>query len=165
MTQPKIAIPKENLDYIFEALSLMGLICLITLGLYYYGQLPEEIPSHFNGEGVADAYGHKATIFILPGVGLFVFLLFRILEKIPHTFNHAKKITPENAFTQYQLSLRLLRSLSMVIQIGFTFMLWHQIQVALGNNGHLPVSLGIGFVSIIFCTIGFYIFQAYTKNE
>lgn len=33
---------------------------------FYYSELPEEIPIHFNAAGVADGFGKKSTIWLLP---------------------------------------------------------------------------------------------------
>tara|TARA_R100000935_G_scaffold1439_1_gene4563 strand:- start:122016 stop:122447 length:432 start_codon:yes stop_codon:yes gene_type:complete len=46
------------------------IIALILLSFlfpaFYYTQLPEEIPIHFNAAGEADGFGKKSTIWLLP---------------------------------------------------------------------------------------------------
>lgn len=37
---------------------------------FYYSQLPEEIPIHFNAAGDADDFGKKSTIWLLPILNL-----------------------------------------------------------------------------------------------
>lgn len=164
MTQPKINIPKEQIDYILEGLSFLALLVLIGLSIFYYGQLPEEIPNHFNFQGEANGYGHKGSIFLLPVIGFFIFILFSAVEKYPHTFNYTKKITEENAFGQYQLSLRLLRCLRLIIHVGFAFMMWYQIRMALGHIEQMPSVLLLVFLCSIFGMIIYYIYKASQLN-
>ncbi len=164
MTQAIIDVPKDRIDQVLEFISLLAMIGLVILSIYFYNQLPEEIPNHFNVHGEADGYGHKGSIFMLPVIGLLILILFGTIEKYPHTFNYRKKITKENAFTQYKLSLRLLRSLRMIIHVGFLIMLWFQIQMAIGKLTQMPRFLAVAFVCIIISTIGNYIYRANKTN-
>lgn len=51
---------------------LIATLVLITflVPAYYYGQLPAEIPIHFNAAGEADGFGNKSTIWLLPILNL-----------------------------------------------------------------------------------------------
>lgn len=55
-------------------LLLMGLTVYLVLS--NYSTLPDNIPSHFNAQGVADDWGSKRTIFVFPAcsVALYVFM-------------------------------------------------------------------------------------------
>ncbi len=44
---------------------VLALIPLIYLGLVF-GDAPDTIPTHFNAEGLADDYGSKWTLFLMP---------------------------------------------------------------------------------------------------
>ncbi len=60
-------------------------IPFIYLGMHYQN-LPETVPTHFNGEGNADKFGHKSSLWlvttILSTVGLGTYLLISNLHKI-----------------------------------------------------------------------------------
>ncbi len=61
------------------------LILAISLGVsaFYYPDLPEEIPSHWNMEGEVDGYMDKDIgAFLMPGVILLISLLFMVIPKI-----------------------------------------------------------------------------------
>ncbi len=48
-------------------ITIFALILLSFLfPAFYYSQLPEEIPIHFNAAGDADGFGKKNTIWLLP---------------------------------------------------------------------------------------------------
>ena len=60
---------KKNL----KTMILTSIIILLPIvaGLILWDKLPEEMPIHFNAQGVADDYGSRATVvFIMPLVML-----------------------------------------------------------------------------------------------
>lgn len=86
------------------------LFFIIWLSVFvYYPDLPNEIPTHFNGRGQADAFGSKQSIWILMGVFSSIFIGIYILNKYPHLHNYTVKITEENALKNYRFSTRVLR--------------------------------------------------------
>ena len=61
--------------------------------LIYWGDLPEQIPMHWNAAGEIDRYSEsKNGILVLPCVGLGVFLLMLVLPKIDPKGNFAQFI-------------------------------------------------------------------------
>jgi uncharacterized membrane protein len=67
--------------------SLLVLLSIVfavaLLNLYYYPQLPKLMPSHWNAAGEADAYmGKELALMIMPGIMLFLALLFHIMPII-----------------------------------------------------------------------------------
>jgi uncharacterized membrane protein len=75
------------------------LVALLIIAPFIYGalifpNLPSKIPTHFNIEGKADAWGGPSSIFIGPGimgaVSIFVFVLLSNLKKFdPKKFDEA----------------------------------------------------------------------------
>ncbi len=61
---------------VLEVIPLLLLLLTIYLVFSNYSTLPDAIPSHFNGQGMADDWGSKKTIFLFPAVvvPLYVFL-------------------------------------------------------------------------------------------
>lgn len=58
------------------------IICLVAfiLSAIAFPQLPEQIAIHFDAQGIPDGYGSPLTIFLLPGIMLFVNLLAEITK-------------------------------------------------------------------------------------
>jgi hypothetical protein len=54
---------------VVEYLALLGLLGCLALLLEYPG-LPDQIPHHYNGAGVPDAWGPKGLFFLLPVLAL-----------------------------------------------------------------------------------------------
>lgn len=66
---------KWNLKRDVFALSL--LIIFLLISWYFYGILPDTIPSHFDMNGLPDDYSAKSTVIIL-GIGISVILYFAL---------------------------------------------------------------------------------------
>ena len=60
---------------------LSGLFLLGTTGytVIRYGSLPEKIPTHFNGAGIADGFGHKSALVMLI---FLAWMLFGVLSAV-----------------------------------------------------------------------------------
>jgi len=82
-------------------LVILAIAIPFAYAYYLYPSLPYRIPTHFNASGEADAWGHKSSIFLLPGimgfVSIFVYALLSNIKKIDpkrasnvdnNTFNH-----------------------------------------------------------------------------
>ena len=107
--RPKIIVPQNSTDLWIDRFSFL-LFFIIWLSVFvYYPDLPDKIPTHFNGRGQADAFGSKQSIWILMGVFSSIFIGIYILNKYPHLHNYTVKITEENALKNYRFSTRILR--------------------------------------------------------
>ncbi|MGB0769202.1 MAG: DUF1648 domain-containing protein [Flavobacteriaceae bacterium] len=107
--RPKITVPQNSTDLWIDRFSFL-LFFIIWLSVFvYYPDLPNEIPTHFNGRGQADAFGSKQSIWVLMGVFSSIFIGIYILNKYPHLHNYTVKITEENALKNYRFSTRVLR--------------------------------------------------------
>ncbi len=150
MSRPKIKIHREPFDRIVEAVGMAAVIVLISLPLTYYHELPEMIPSHFNGGGEPDDYNSKVIIWLLPAVGLFMYAGLAILNHYPHIFNYLTKINEQNARMQYKLATRMIRILNTVLACVFCYLTYVMIQTGLGNQSglgkyFLPVTMMVFF--------------------
>jgi uncharacterized membrane protein len=160
MKRPVIRPAQDAFDYLLEAIGFIALLLLIGLPLYYYGQLPESIPRHFGADGQPDAYSSKAIIWVLPLVGLAMYLGMYWLGKHPHSYNYPQGITPENAQRQYAIATRMVRTLKVVIASLFAYIIYATIQVALGNQTGLGSYFLLVFLLLVFAPIAYYLYRA-----
>lgn len=134
--RPVLKVPLTTIDFTLEAIAILGIISLCSLAVVSYSSLPDIIPTHFNLKGQADDWGNKASIFILPGIGLLLFTGITIISKFPHIFNYPVKVTEENAFHLYTKSVRVMRILKALIVILFLFIEWQICKSA--ENANIP---------------------------
>ena len=122
--RPVLKLQLNTTDYALEAIAILGIISLWVLAVVSYSSLPDSISTHFNISGQADDWGNKASVFILPVIGILVFTGISILSKFPHIFNYPVKVTEENALQLYTKSVRIIRILKALVVILFLFIKW-----------------------------------------
>jgi len=128
--RPKIKLIPGPLDFIYEGLSWLLLLCQWAYVLSVFQGLPAEIPVHFNASGSPDAYGSKAQVWVLLLVCTVLSLGLGLLNRYPHTFNYPVQITPANAEFQYKLAVQLMRQTKLALVLVFGLVLFETIQTA-----------------------------------
>ena len=149
MKRPKIDLPNEPIDTFLDVTGFLVVVLIIGLVGYYYGTLPEEVPTHFNFKGEPDAWGHKSSMWTMPIIGALLFIFLFFINKIPQHFNYPMKITMDNAAVQYRKATRMIRWINIASVIFFLFITWRSIQTALGNSE----GLGKGLIVIMGCSV------------
>jgi len=111
----------------------------LALIAYYWSELPEKIPIHFDASGRPDNWGGKFDLFTLPFISIAIIIVIGFLNKT------ALKINPHKwgAKTEEELAItrRLLTEIQIFISLLFYYILYCSIQVALGNFKELPSML------------------------
>lgn len=156
--RPKLKLGLDKADKILELLGWISIFGIWILTLMNYSNLPETIPTHYNGAGVADGFGSKGNILVLPVVATIMFLGLNILTKYPHIYNYPTTITVENAFEQYTNAIKLIRYLKFIIVVIFGFIVLRTIQNSNGSAEglgvwFLPLATGLTFVPITYFVI------------
>ena len=123
---------------------LPTLLCLLPILGYlaFYDQLPDQIPMHFNAEGVADGYMSKSTAVYLPSlfmVGVQLVCVFA-LNTDPKRENYARQLK--------ELSLWICPVLSI-------FMNGMILMISLGTEIHIELVTPV-MVGLLFMVIGNY---------
>jgi uncharacterized membrane protein len=161
--RPKIKIELTPSDNILEIMGWVALIGLWILILVNYSNLPETIPTHFNGAGKVDSYGNKATLFMLPIIATVAYIGLTVLNNYPHIFNYPTKLTAENALRQYTNATKMIRYLKLVIVLVFSLIVFMTLRTAAGQSDglgawFLPFTLGL-----IFVPLGIFVIQSFKK--
>lgn len=165
MERPKIKIHLDISDYIIEVIGAIFMIMMIGWPLYFFNELPEIIPRHFNAAGEPDGFSQKNIIWTLPAIGLVIYIGMFFLNKFPHIFNYPKGITQENAEQQYRIATKLIRTINMLTAVSFFYIGYGTIQTALNKQDGLGTFFLPIFLLVIFGTIGIYMYQALKKNK
>ena len=156
--RPKIEVSFEPLDRIVDLMSLALLSLIMVYTAINYGDLAETIPTHFNGKGVADGYGDKMYVWLLPAIGIITFVLLFVLNKYPHIHNYMVNITEENALKNYRLSTRIVRFTNLFVAILFAYIQYMMVEQGKGNaigfgSWFTPVIIGISIILPIFIIV------------
>lgn len=162
--RPVISLGLSPVLVAVELLAAIAILLAVLLIVQFWAVLPDRIPVHFGARGLADAWGDKVTIWIVPAVAAIIFVILTAVSRYPHTFNYPVRITSENAREQYLLGRGLLVWLKAEICWLSAFVVRQQILVALGNAQRFSIELLLGLVVLIFSTVGVYLFKAYSAR-
>lgn len=119
--RPQITLTLTPTDRLINKLAWSLFVATWVLPLAMLPNLPDIIPSHFNGAGMADGYSGKMSVLILPAVGTFVFFLLHVVAKYPDKLNYPVAITEQNAEKQYTSAVRTLRTLKLSVTLLLLF--------------------------------------------
>ena len=156
--KPKIKLDITNTDKIIEFIGWILLIGTWILTVLSFSDLPESIPTHFNGAGEADGFGEKSNIYTLPIIGTILFIGMTMLNKNPHIFNYPEAITNENALSQYYNTTRMIRILKLIIVFIFGLILIMTLQYTNGyadglGTWFLPFTIGLFTIPTLYFLI------------
>ena len=156
--RPKVKLDLTNTDKVIEFTGLTLLIGIWILAILSFSDLPESIPTHFNGAGEADGFGERTNIFVLPIIGTILFIGLTLLNKNPHIFNYPKTITNENALNQYSNAMRMIRVLKLIFVFVFGLILVRTLQNTNGNadgigTWFLPLTIGLFVIPTLYFLI------------
>lgn len=129
--------------------------------IWYWPSLPEVIPTHFGSSGAPDGWGGKSTLWVLPAIGLVIYLGLTILSQYPQVYNYVWPITPQNAKIQYQTARQMIILLKTEVVWLLAYIVSQTIQAALGKVQGFSIAFLPIFLVLMFGTIGFYLFKAY----
>lgn len=119
--RPIIKIKKKGIDHALEWLSWVLVVFIWIFCISHYPKLPDIIPVHYGSDGMADGYGSKSTIFLIPGILTAMVVLLKVINLYPHRFNYLATINEENAEAQYNSATRLMRYLQAFIPSMFLY--------------------------------------------
>jgi len=150
--RPKLYIPRSKIENILDVMCMFFIIGNIIYISMKYPFLSDKIPIHFNGNNIADGWGYKGLVWILPFITLIVWMAMTILEKFPHLFNYTN-LTKKNIASQYKNGRLMVNLIKSEITIFLVYNSWNWINAILGNKIGLGVWEMLIFLIIIIGTI------------
>ncbi len=133
------------------------LILYWILILYYFQYLPEQIPTHFNAMGEADAQGSKSNIFLLPAIATMIVLGMGSIKRIKVD----ESAQQEPAYTNAMRMASVLRCTLVFIFAGISY---QSIQVAFNKTSSLGVFFLPVSLAIIFIPMGYFLWKIYREG-
>ena len=153
--RPIINIKPTKTDNLIELIGYLILFAFWLTSIVTYNYLPEQIPIHYNGFGEVDNYGKKTSIFLLPIISSFLFVILSLINKNPESLNYNVEITEQNAENQYRNSIKMMRIMKIIIVIIFFMIDIETISIAMKKSEglgvwFLPSTLSIIFIPIVY---------------
>ena len=163
--RPVITLRLKTTDKIFEIMGWLSIIAIWGLTITNYTNLPDIIPTHYDGKGQVDGSGNKATILTLPIIATLLFVVLTIINRYPHIFNFMTNITKNNAFRQYTLATRTIRYLKLVIVIIFGLITFKTIQNANGQEEGLGIWFLPQMLGLIFIPMTYFLIKSFKTKQ
>ena len=122
--------------------SYLIVLCIWIYTASHFSILPSIIPTHFGANGLADGYGEKNDLWILPIIATIVLFVFDGMIKSRTKLNNPEKnisLQHNSIFERILLSLR-------VLQINILLSFFYIIYVSISSAAEKNPSLGIWFL-------------------
>lgn len=138
---------------------LVEILCLILLvGIWIYlwiswGDIPDQIPGHYNAMGEVDRVGSKTELFVIPIISWIMYLGMTVIEKFPQVWNTGVKVTEENKERVYRVLKNMLSTVKLLTVAVFVYLTIMSAQAIALPVWFLPVFLTLMFGSLIFFII------------
>ena len=142
-------------------LSLLGIAANFGVLPMCWNDLPERVPIHFGVTGVADGWGPKQHMLLLPLMALAIYIIVTIAVHFGAAGNSLITITPENAERQKEVTLMLTSWIKGEILWLFVFIQWQSIQVAMGRADGLGGQFLLATLLVILGNVGYYVWRSY----
>jgi len=131
--RPILKLPKTKFEKLWDYIGC-GIFMLSILYIFImWSEIPEEVPGHFNGAGEVDRWGTKIELFILPFIGVFLWILLSLLEKAPHMHNYPARLNENNVKAFYLNSRKTLNEIKNLCLIIFAVISFQMVRIAIGE--------------------------------
>lgn len=140
---------------VHKTIDFLCLLAIASMFVYAWSQfqdLPHLVPTHFDFRGRVDTYGSKTSIFVLPGIALFVFVITLFSRFNPRTLNVPFKVTEENADRVMPIVLNMISGIQVLTTMMFGFILFLTISIAKKSGLPLrifPVYVFVGAILLL----------------
>jgi uncharacterized membrane protein len=126
---------------VIGAATLAALFWITLSAIHGPEQLPEKIPTHFDIAGNPNAWGTSSSLFLLPVVGLLLYLSITVVSQFSSVFNYPVRVTPENRPRLEDLAIRMITWLKVELVCLFLWIQMSTIDAARHKSLGLPLLL------------------------
>jgi uncharacterized membrane protein len=145
---------------LLEPISLISLVILVAMtwiALHGANPLPDKIPTHFDLAGRPDAWGSSQMLFLLPVIGVFLYLTISLVSRFPSSFNYPVRVSAQNRDRLQSIALNMVAFLKAETLCLFALLQYYTLQAARNNRLGLPPFLMAIAIVIVFATMGWHI--------
>lgn len=114
-------IKKTKYDIAVNIISMITLIGTFLYLIINWGNIPDQIPGHYDFTGSVDRWGNKSELWVCPILAFILYIGITVLEAFPGIWNTGVKVTDKNRDQVYQLLKHMIVTLKGVIVIIFAF--------------------------------------------
>lgn len=150
----------KRLHLFFFSVSAGLLVATTAMTIYFYSSLPTLIPTHFGFSGAPDAWTPKnpITAFLLPLIGLLIFMLFVLIYRHPQytswpTTLILMAVEPEKREKIFDILRSMISSILFFISLLFAYLQFTIIATANNRSSGVTNLIMIAFLVALFAVI------------
>jgi len=146
----------------YRILTIVGGVILLASTIFVvvnWGQIPDQIPTHFTITGQPDAYGGKPMLIFLVVISWVMFTTLTISVKFPNMWNFPVEVTDQNRDVLFAIARFMMEILKLL-----TAILMSVIMMATALSLELPAVVMISLFVAIMTTIAVCIYLMF-KNK
>ena len=139
--------------------NILCLVLLIGSGVWIilqWGDMPAQIPTHFDFAGNPNAYGSKMTIWGLYAVGWVIWLIIFICSFFPRTWSIGVKVAPQNLGRAYAITFHFMHIINLLCVALLTYCL-----IAAITTAHAITAIFWGLLALVFIATAVMIFMLF----
>ena len=133
--------------------AILSLLVPVIYIIVTWPSIPDQIPTHFNAAGEADAWNNKSSVIILIVVEVALFILMFWTLMFPRMWNMPVKLTENNTPGAYRHTRSMLCWIMLGINVMFSYLNIQSCRGASLGALFLPISLGATAVILIYYII------------
>jgi uncharacterized membrane protein len=133
-----------GLKTVRELIALAGLVFAGAVVADFYSRLPERIATHFNGEGMANGFGAKSTLWVLVGIAALLYGILSAISLLPRVVNLKRPLAPEREKVVMAESMAMVGWIKAVVCWMFAYLCLAMVRNGMG----LQVGLGAWFLPV-----------------
>lgn len=130
--------------HVMTGVSGLSLLGMTVYTVIRYGSLPAKIPTHFDGAGAADGFGHKSTLAMLVFLAWFLFGLLTVVSFFPDVWS-----VPRRNPRTLAAAADMLAVMKFVTVLMFCWLIFCSVQGRNLGAWFLPVTLAGMFAPLL----------------
>lgn len=155
----RIPIPTTHYHKIANTVMVFCLAGTFLCLFFFWPEIPQLIPAHYNFAGVIDRWDDKRSLWLLPVIALIMYAGMTILEHFPQAWNTGITVTEENRAAVYRTLKDLLITTKLMVVLIFTSLTANAAMAKPLPSWWTPIVL-----VLVFGTTLFYIVRLYKKK-
>lgn len=145
---------------------LLWLVALMSI-IINYQSLPNHIPSHYNFSGNPDAWSTKSFIFIVPVIGIILWLAIHFFMKSPNVdkYINVPSMNGKPSQAQIENGKNLIYVIKFEMMALFTFIVIKDIYTALGRPFNVGIAETILILGVFVITIFVFLYKNFKLDS
>ena len=156
------AVPNPMKSGPYRSVPLAAVILSFAVVAMYWTALPDTIPTHYDLNGVADDYGSKWLLWLLPVINLFLFVVIeKSVQPSWQRFNvPLVEVTEQNAARQQRINVTLAAQVRVVSTVMLAYLSYTFATVAATRRDTLSVGALFGMLALLVAIIGYHVYKS-----